>query len=193
MTLSDPNSTNRPVPTACADRVYCFAVGVAVFCVVLVFISGCGGPNIRAGTPLLYSDIASNVTLAATSVSQTFIRNQDGFPVSGLVITDASLIRNATDFTNSPRKLFVVFDDWFFGNLALISYNRSQAEKRRGLDIPVYNSSKTRVQIVTLDASKRVVQVQRWKAAHVQLSVDTNDFPRVWPNTLRAEELQPSH
>jgi hypothetical protein len=153
---------------------------IAPICLGLLSLSGCGGPKISAGAPLTYADVGSNVTFAASSVSQTNIYNQNGVPISGLVIRDASLIRSAADLSSSTRHVFVIFADFLLGNLASGSYWRSQADKRRSLDIPVFNTVKTRVLIVTVDASKQVTQVTRVAAAHAQLGVDTNDFARVF-------------
>jgi hypothetical protein len=152
----------------------------ALACIALLCATGCGGPKISVGSTLTYADITNYQTFAVSSTSHTNIDNQNGVPVPGLVIREASLMRNAADLSGSARHQFVIFEDFFFGNLACGSYWRSQDEKRQGLDIPVYNTSKTRVLIVTVDASKRVQQVEWASAAHVQLSVDTNDFGRVF-------------
>jgi hypothetical protein len=153
---------------------------VAAVCIALLSASACGRPKISVGSPLVYSDLGDKVALAASGVCQTNIDNQNGVPIPGIVVRDASLIRNGADLSNATRHVFVIFDDFLLGNMARGSYWRSQAARRLGLDIPVVNTSETRVYVVTTDTANRIERVEHLAAAHAQLSVDTNDFGRAF-------------
>jgi len=143
----------------------------------LAFCIGCHRPPEPPKQLTVPAD--TNMTMFAVSgVAQTTLTNRNGKAVPGLLLRDASLVRNASDLALSHRTEFVIFQDFLLGNLARGRYWEQQAEKRSGPGLPAIDTRLTRIILVSADSNQTITASQQVQAAHVRIAVDTNDFGR---------------
>jgi predicted HAD superfamily phosphohydrolase len=106
------------------------------------------------------------------------MKNQNGYDVLGLVIKDASLIRNISDLTNGARQSFLLFQDRFMSILVAGSYWEQQSKSNAALGLRTANTHRTKVTLASIDAQGAITNVATWRIAYVQLAVDPADFKR---------------
>jgi len=140
-------------------------------------IVGCS-PTVEKGKPFSFPREKDSVLFGVNSVTESSMTNRYGKPVDGLVLHEASLIRNAAELANSTHQHFVIFENFLLGNGVRGRYWQQQSEKRRDLGLPVMDIRASAVTIVTVSFNRVVVESKSSQAAHVQISVDTNDFAR---------------
>ena len=145
--------------------------------VVVCFAAGCGR-GIEIGKPLAFPTKKDVAVFGINGVTQSSMTNRSGIPIPGLVLHQASLIRNATELPNSHHERYVIFHDFLLGNLVTGAYWEQQSAKRVGLGLAAMNTHATPVTVVKVDSNRVVLESKKFRAAHVRVSVDTNDFTR---------------
>jgi len=140
-------------------------------------VEGCD-PAVDTLKPLTFPTDKDSVVFGVSGVTKSSITNREGLEVEGLTLAGASLIRDEDDLMKSKHQRFVIFRDFLLGNMVRGSYWRQQSEKRKDFDLPVMDTRATKVILVTVDRDPIVTDRKVLRAAHVQLSVDTNDFVR---------------
>jgi hypothetical protein len=151
-----------------------------LFLVLLAgLIAGCN-PMLKTGNPLVFPTDEDSVLFGISSFAESAIANQDGYPVPGLILNDASLIENAQDLKVSKRRQYAIFQGFFLGNCARGRYWQQQSKKRVGLGLPCMSTRSSKVMLVEVDANHVVIRCKSMRAAHVTLGVDTNDFSKTY-------------
>src|SRR3989442_12803006 len=79
------------------------------------FILGCS-PVVQIGKPLYFPKDKDVAFLGITSFTQSVMTNREGKPIVGVILRDASLIRNPTELANSKHRQYVIFWDFLMGN-----------------------------------------------------------------------------
>jgi hypothetical protein len=151
-------------------------IQIALIAVAALF-AGCS-PMVETGKPIVVPKEKDATLFGVNEVAQTSMTNQSGKPVAGLILRDASLIKTARELASSKHQRYVIFCDFLMGNGVEGSYWRQQSERRVGLDLPVMDTRATKVILVTVNSDQVVMEWKSVRAAHVQISVDTNDFAR---------------
>ncbi|PWU10506.1 MAG: hypothetical protein C5B50_25445 [Verrucomicrobia bacterium] len=150
-------------------------VGIAA-----LFLFGCKS-SVETGKPLGFPPEKDAKLFAAASVVLSTMTNQYGRPIDGIILQDASLVRDVDDLKRSNSATYVIFWDFLLGNMVDGAYWQQQADKRPGLGIPVMDTHSTKATIVSVNTNRVVTGVKSVRVAHVRISVDTNDFSRVYP------------
>lgn len=138
---------------------------------------GCS-PVSETGRPLTFPKEKETTLFGVGSVTQSIMTNRSGRPIDGVVLHDASLIRDANELAASKHQHYVVFRGFLLGNTLTGRYWQQQSEKHKGLGLPVMDTRSSAVTIVTVNSNKVVTQSKAVYVAHAQISVDTNDFAR---------------
>ncbi len=145
---------------------------------MLCLLFGCK-PGVPVGKLLTFPDDKNAELFAASSVSECARTNRYGEEINGLIIRDASWIQNGGEIRSSKKTQYVLFHDFNMGQGAKGAYWQQRASKQAGLGIPVYDTRLTSVTLILVDSNGIVQQAKDVRVAHLQLSVDTNDFSRV--------------
>jgi hypothetical protein len=142
-------------------------------------IAGCNS-SLETGKPFAFPSEKDSMLFGVTSFAESAITNQDGIPVTGVILQDASLIESPQELSEARHRRYVVFRGFMLGEGAKSRYWQQQSEKRVGLGTPDFDYTKSKVQFVDVDSNRIVISCKSLKAAHVTLSVDTNDFSRIF-------------
>jgi hypothetical protein len=148
-----------------------------IFLGLLCLMGGCRD-GVREGKRFAFPSDADQVVFGVSTVTPAAMTNRHGIPIQGLILTGASLITSPADLKNSKHQRYVVFRDFLLGNLSRGRYWQQQSEKQVAVGLPVMDTRSTRVVLIELGSDRLIKQVRTIKAAHIQLSVDTNDFGR---------------
>lgn len=152
--------------------------GLQIAAVALLgVLLGCS-PVSETGKPLNFPKEKDATLFGVGSVTESTMTNQSGKPMDGVVLQDASLIRNAKELAASKHQHYVLFRGFLLGNALTGRYWQQQSEKQNGLGLPVMDTRSSVVTIVTVDANGIVTHSKSVHVAHARISVDTNDFAR---------------
>jgi len=155
------------------------AVWVGAILIALNFAGGCSRVA-QTGKSLEFPKEKDTAVFGVSGVTSSIMTNQFGIPIPGLILHQASLIRNAAELTNSQHPHYVVFQDFLLGNLTRGRYWQQQSRREVGMGMPVMDTRSTVVTVVAVDSNRVVTDSKTFRAAHIQLNVDTNDFSRVF-------------
>ena len=144
---------------------------------LLGVLLGCS-PVLETRTPLNFPKEKDVTLFGVGSVTKLTMTNQSGKPIDGVVLQDASLIRDAKELAASKHQHYVLFRGFLLGNLLTGRYWEQQSEKQKGLGLPVMDNRLSVVTIVTINSNGIITNSQSIHVAHAQISVDTNDFTR---------------
>ena len=126
------------------------------------FILGCG-PVVEIGKPLNFPKEKNAVIFGVRSAEVSAITNQDGRPIDGLILHDATLIRDAGELANSKNQHFVIFWSFLLGNGARGRYWEQQSERQPKLGTPFIDSRSSRVAVLTVGSNGRVTESESLK------------------------------
>jgi hypothetical protein len=144
---------------------------------LLCLAAGCK-QKVEIGKPFDFPKESDVILFGVASVTNSTMKNRDEKAVPGLLLLEASLLQSAAEVANSKHRRFVVFQDFFLGNSVRGRYWQQQSEKRPGLGLPVMDTQATAVLLVETDLDRNVTKSESIRAAHIQISVDSNDFSR---------------
>lgn len=151
--------------------------GRLLFITLIGLVIGCN-PMAETGKTLVMPKDKDSVLFGISSFAASATTNRDGNSVAGLILNDASLVESDRELAQSTRRQYAIFHDFLLGNGVRGRYWQQQSEKRVGLGLPIMDTRSSKVTLVEVDSNHVVVSCKSMRAAHVTISVDTNDFTR---------------
>ena len=144
---------------------------------LLGVLLGCS-PVSEIGKPLNFPKNKDVTLFGVGSVTESTMTNRSGMSIEGVVLHDASLIRNAMELAASKHQHYVLFRGFLLGNAVTGRYWQQQSEKQKGLGLPVMDTHSSEVTMLTVSSNAIITQSKSVHVAHARISVDTNDFAK---------------
>jgi hypothetical protein len=150
---------------------YWLAIGM------LLAASGCS-KSVKTGERFEYPKDKACLVFAVSNITQSVMTSRKGYLINGVDLNQASLLRNSEELSRSTRIHYAIFPDSFLGIGVQGRYWQQQSKRQEGLGLPVMDTRASKITVVTINSSKKIVDVKIMRAAHARIAVDTNDFSR---------------
>ena len=141
-----------------------------------VVLAGCSRKPIGRNIMSIYS--TGLVCFACSGVERVEMPFGQTRMISGLIIRDGSLMQSPADFTNSPRRSFVLFKNRFLGGLVAGEYWQLQSKSNILTGSPMMDTRPSKIIFMQVDTQNVITSFQEIKVAYVTIAVDPADFGR---------------
>ena len=143
---------------------------------ILLLVPSCK-ESYRIGEVFYVPSTNDCVTFAIEDITSRTLTNKWGNPIPGIVLHGCSFVGVEGAIQRRNITNYAVFHDMFLGIGVKQECYWQVSKKRVGVGLTVFDTHRSIVDVVTIKTNGMIHGVQRFKVAHVALSIESNLDP----------------